>query len=99
MAVASGRTFPEAILGTYRIEQKHPEKKLLLANVTSFFQGSVFQLQRAVSSATGGNASLDRDLTGVDRIKNYDDGTVVRMNIHFRSQGGGEFAALLAAVL
>ena len=98
LSIASERTFPEAILGNYRIEQKHPEKKLLLVNVTSFFQGTVFQLQRAVSSAIGGSASLDRELTGVDRIKNYDDSTVVRMNVHFKSQGGGEFAALMAAL-
>ncbi|MCH7945860.1 MAG: zinc-dependent metalloprotease, partial [Armatimonadetes bacterium] len=84
--------------GSYRIGQKHPEKKRLLANVTSFFQGSVFRLQRAVSAAIGGSASLDRDLTGVDQIKNYDDSTVVRMNVHFKSQGMGEFAALMAAL-
>ncbi|MCH7905143.1 MAG: zinc-dependent metalloprotease [Armatimonadetes bacterium] len=97
LAIASKRTFPEAILGSYKIEQKHPEKKLLLVNVTSFFHGTVFNLQRLVGAGVGGSASLDRNLSGVDTIKNYDKQTVVRMAMHFKSQGGGgEMAALFA---
>ena len=98
LAIASARTFPEAILGSFRIEQKHPEKNLLLVNVTSFFQGGVFRLSRLVSSGAGGAASLDREQTGIDKIKQYDKNSVIRMNVHFRSQGGGEMAALLAAL-
>jgi hypothetical protein len=97
LATASQRTFPEAILATFRIEQKHPQKKLLLVNVSNFFQGSIFGLPQLVNSGSGGSASPDRELSDVDSVKGYPDMTVVRMNMHFRSQGGGEFDELMAA--
>jgi hypothetical protein len=97
LATASERTFPEAILAMYRIEQKHPEKKLLLVNLTSFFQGTVFDLPKVVAAGAGGPASPDRELSDLDTIKNRGDMTVVRMNMHYRSQGGGEFDDILAA--
>ncbi len=97
LAIASQRTFPEAIIATFRVEAKHPEKKLLLVNLTSFFQGTIFDLPKVVSGGAGGAASPDRELSDVDTIKNRGNMTVVRMNMHYRSQGGGEFDDLLAA--
>ncbi len=97
LAIASQRTFPEAIIATYRIEAKHPEKKLLLVNVSSFFQGTIFELPKVVSTGAGGAASPDRELSDVDTVRSHGDMTVVRMNMHYRSLGGGEFDDLLAA--
>ena len=96
LSLASQRTFPEAILATYRVEAKHPDKKLVLVNVSQFFQGTVFNLPQVVSAGTGGSASPDRELSDVDTIKNFGDTTVVRMSMHFRSQGGGDFDEFLA---
>ena len=97
LAIASQRTFPEAILGTFRVEHKHPDKKLMLVNVTNFFQGTVFELPQFVNAGSGGSASPDRELSTLDAIKNNKEATVVRMDMHYRSQGGGEFDELLAA--
>ncbi|MBV6459869.1 MAG: hypothetical protein HONBIEJF_03024 [Fimbriimonadaceae bacterium] len=88
LAVASKRSFPEAILGGYRIEQTNPEKKLLLVNVTALFQGDLFQLSELVNLGVGGNYSLDRDKSGVDRIKSFGDNTIVRMFMHYQLQRG-----------
>ena len=96
LATASERTFPEGIVATFKVENTHPEKKLVLINATSFFQGGLFNLPQIVGAGTGGAASLDRELTDVDQIRNVDGTTIVRMNTHFRSQGGGEMAELMA---
>lgn len=99
LAIASGRTFPEAIVGNFSIEQKNPEKKLLLIDIAQLFQGTVFDLAQFVSANAGGAAMLDRELTGVDSIRALPDATIVRMNVHFRSQGGGGDMSELMALL
>lgn len=96
LATASQRTFPEAIVGTFRIENKHPEKKLLLVNVTPFFHGAPFDLAKFISEAVGGQAGPDREFTKVETIRNVGDATVVKVDTHFKSQGGGELNSLLA---
>jgi len=88
LAVASKRSFPEAILGGYRIEQTNPEKKLLLVNVTALFQGDLFQLGDIVNLGVGGNYSVDRDKSGVDKIKSFGENTIVRMFMHYQLQKG-----------
>ena len=54
LAVSAERSFPEAYLSTFKIEQKHPEQKLLLLNVTNLFQGVLFELPQMVSASIGG---------------------------------------------
>lgn len=97
LATAAQRTFPEAIITSYSIEAKHPEKKLLLVDVTNFFQGTIFNLPKVVNAGTGGSASPDRELSGVDTIRQKGDMTIVRMDMHYRTQGDNEFDELLAA--
>ena len=93
LALASERTFPDAVLASYAIEQKNPDKKLLLVNVSEFFHGSVFGLDEVVSSGSaGGSANLDEELTDVDNVNSDADETSVRMNMHYRSHGDGGFA-------
>jgi hypothetical protein len=101
LAVASRRGFPEAILGNFRIEQEHPEKRLLLVNVTSLFHGEVLRLSEMVNAAAGGGFSFDRDRSFVESIRGFPENTVLRMRMHFQSRsGGGEnpLAALLQMV-
>ncbi|MBS1704970.1 MAG: zinc-dependent metalloprotease [Armatimonadetes bacterium] len=97
-AEASKLAFPEAILGDYRIEQFNPEKKLLLVNVSTLFQGETFNLGQIVSTGLGGTYTLDRDKVTPDVIKGSSDFTVVRMKLHFLQQGAGnsQMAALMA---
>ncbi len=99
LALASQRTFPEAIVANFSVEQKHPEKKLLLIDVGQLFQGTVFDLAQFVNVSAGGAAMLDRELTTVDTIRALPDATIVRMNVHFRSQGGGGEMDELMALL
>ncbi len=97
LAVASQRSFPEAILGSFRIEQTHTEKKLLLVNVTQLFYGDVLRLSEVVGILLGG-AMLDRDKSSTDEIRGYPENTVVRMKLHFLAPRGAQdnpLAALL----
>ncbi len=99
LAVASERSFPEAILASYRIEQSHPEKKLLLVNLTSLFHGDVLRLSEAVQMTLGGPYMLDRERTSPESVKGYPQNTVVRMNLHYLSQGRRMQGESLAQIL
>jgi hypothetical protein len=97
-AVGADRTFPEAVLGSYRIEQQDPDRKLLLVNITSIFYGELFHLPEMVMAGLSGPYQIDREKTGVEKAKGFTDDTVVQMNMHFFSMRGGEpnpLAALL----
>ena len=97
-AVGAERTFPEAMLGSFRIEQQNPDKKLLLVNVSNLFMGDVFHLSEMVMSGLGGPYMVDREKTGVDKAKGFPDSMVVEENLHFFSPRGSEpspMAALL----
>lgn len=89
LAVASQRSFPEAVLGGFRIEQTHPAKKLLLVNVTNLFYGDLVRLQEVVNMGVGGQYSLDRDKSGLDSLKSYDRNTIVRMAMYYTMQRSG----------
>ena len=95
-AVGADRSFPEAILGSFRIEQQDPERKLLLVNVTQIFYGDLFHLQEMVMSGLGGPYQIDREKTGVEKAKGFADTNVVEMNMHFYSPRGGEPSPLAA---
>jgi hypothetical protein len=95
LAVASQRSFPEAILGAYNITQQHPEKKLLLVNVTNLFYGEVFRLPEMVNMGLGGQYMLDRDKSGPERVKSFAENTVITMRLHFASQRGAEMNPLM----
>jgi hypothetical protein len=97
-AVGADRSFPEAILGSFRIEQQDPEKKLLLVNITQIFYGDLFHLQEMVMGGLSGPYQVDREKTGIEKAKGFADTNVVEMNMHFYSPRGGEpnpLAALL----
>jgi hypothetical protein len=96
LGVAAQRSFPDAILGSFRIEQTEPEKRLLLVNVTQLFFGDFLRLSEAVMAILGGPYVLDREKTSAESIKGFPENTVVRMKMHFASQrGGGGGEALL----
>lgn len=94
LAIASQRSFPEAVLAGYRIEATNPEKKLLLVNVTGLFNGELLRLGELVNIAAGGQYSLDREKSGVESVKSFDQNTVVRMSMLYSSgrpmMGGGQ---------
>lgn len=89
LAVASQRSFPEAVLGGFRIEQTHPAKKLLLVNVTNLFYGDLVRLQEAVNMGIGGQYSLDREKSGLDSLKSFGQNTIVRMAMYYTMQRSG----------
>jgi hypothetical protein len=82
-AAASERSFPHAILGSFRIENTNPEKKLLLVNVTNLFYGDVFRLGEMIASALGGPYQLERDKSAPEFVKSFSDNAVVRMKLHY----------------
>lgn len=102
LALASQRSFPQAILDNYKIEAKDPEHKLLLVNITELFYGDIMGVPQAISGAIGGGYTPDRANFSVNSIFSYPENSVVRYNLHYRKAGGGDddgFAALLAALL
>lgn len=88
--VAAERSMPNAILGSFRIEQKDPEKKRILVNVSALFSGEPFQLNDAVNFMVGGQYALDREKSGVDEIKSFPENTVVRTHLHYFSPRGSD---------
>lgn len=102
--IASQRSFPEAIVGSYAIAQTHPEKKTMLVDVTSFFMGDPFQISQMVQAALSGPYMLDREKSGPNKVKGFPENTVVQMNLNYMSAGGGggglppELAALMGGM-
>jgi predicted Zn-dependent protease len=100
LAIASARSFPDAILDNYSIEATHPTKKLILINATEFFQGELFGIRTIISGAAGTGYSPDRQNFSVGSIKTFPENAVVQYNIHYKKSGGDDdLAALLAALL
>ncbi len=95
-AVGAERSFPEAVLGSFRIEQQNPDKKLLLVNITNLFYGDLFRLPEMVMSGLGGAYQIDREKTGVSKVKGFPENTVVEMNMHFFNPRGAEPSSLAA---
>ncbi|MDK3158742.1 zinc-dependent metalloprotease [Kamptonema cortianum] len=100
LARASQLSFPNAILANYKIEAKHPTKKLYLINITRFFDGSLFKLQNIVNMTAGMGYSPDSANSDLLSIKSFPENTVVKYGLHFRKGGfgdddGGSLLALL----
>lgn len=92
---ANERSAPEAFLGNYKIEQTHPEKKLLLVNVTGLFQGDVIRLTDTLNAGVPGQFSLDREKSRIDRVKSFPENAVVRMLLHYQGSGTSPSAGIL----
>jgi len=98
LALGASRTFPEATLGTFRIEKENPDKKLILVNITSLFYGDLFHLGEMVMTSLGGPYQIERDKSGVESVKGYPENTVVQTKLMFSSPRGAQpnpLAALL----
>lgn len=96
LALGAQRSFPEATLGTFRIEQENPDKKLLLVNLTSLFYGDVFHLNEMVMTELGGAYQVERDKSGVDAIKAFPENTIVQMKLQYSSARGAQGSSILA---
>lgn len=102
LAVASARSFPEAILANYKIEARDPIRKKLLVNITRMFDGTLVGLPATISSTIGPGYTADAANSDLEMVKAFPENAVVRARLHFRkSQGGGEdgFAAALRLLL
>jgi len=97
-AKGAERTFPEGVLGSFRIEQQDPARKVLLVNVTQLFYGDLFRLPEMVMSGLQGPYQLDREKSGVEKAKGYPENTVVGMKMYFFSPRGSQMSPLLAAL-
>ena len=95
-SVGTKRSFPEAILSSFRIEQQNPDRHLLLINITSLFYGDLFKLPEQISQMLGGPYMLDREKSGVDSVKGFPNNSVVQMGLHFMSPRGSEPSPLAA---
>ncbi len=95
-AVGAERQFQEAILGTFKIEQQHPEKKLLLINVTNLFFGDVVRLSEMIVQGLGGPYMLDREKSSVESVKGFATNSTVQMKLHYLSPRGGGGGGLMA---
>jgi hypothetical protein len=95
-ATGAQRSFPDAMLNTFRVEQTNTEKGLLLVNVTSLFYGDVFRLGEMIAGGLSGPYQLDMARSEPGTIKGFTDDTVVQMKLHFYSPRGGEPNPILA---
>lgn len=102
LSLPSQRSFPEAYLATFRIEQTDPEKKLLLVNVTNFFNGDVFRVGEAVNNGMRGQWMLDSNRSGPEKILSFPKNAIVRMHLNYNSARGMQASSLndlIAALL
>jgi hypothetical protein len=92
--VAAQRSLPSAILGSFRIEQEDPVKKVVLFNASNLFYGDPFRINEAVNVMLGGQYGLDRDKSGVDSVKSFSDNTVIQTHLHYFSPRGSEGSSI-----
>ena len=97
LAPAIERSFPQAYLSDFRIEQYDPEKKLLLINVSSLFAGDLFKVNEGIGRAMGMQCMPDREKTGVDKVTGAPGTSVVRMD-HYYTCARGAVNPMLAAL-
>lgn len=98
MATSASRSYPEAILDSFKIEAEHPDSKKLLVNVTTLFHGELYDLQQLATQTLGRPYQLDRDKSRVSEILGFPENVVVRADLHFMSPpgaGGGMMSELL----
>jgi hypothetical protein len=89
-ATGAERTFPDAMLNTFRVEQHNVEKGLLLVNVSSLFFGDVFRLGEMIAGGLGGAYQLDNARSEPAALKGFPENTVVQMKLHYYSPRGAE---------
>lgn len=94
LGLASQRSFQRAILGSFKVEQTNPLKRLLLVNVTGLFMGDVLRLAELVN-AGGGSYQLDREKCEIAKVRSFKENAVVRMQLHFWSAKGPTINPLL----
>lgn len=87
-AVAAERSFPEAVLDSYKIVAEHPETKTMLIDVSDMFRGELFQLQQLIAMALGRPYMLDRKKSKVEEIKAFPKNLVFRTQLYYTSAGG-----------
>jgi hypothetical protein len=95
-AAAAARSFPEAIVAAYKVEAEHPEKKLLLIDVTPMFLGDALRFNELITSGLGGPYALDAQKSMPERIKGFPENTIVQMRLHYMNPRGVEANPLLA---
>ena len=88
LAIAAKRTFPEAIMDSYKIEVEHPETKKMLLKVTNLFYGGLFDLNQRITMAMGRPYQLDRGKSRVSEIIAYPENMLVRTELHYTSRSG-----------
>lgn len=89
-AIGAQRSFPDAMLNTFRIEQHNVEKGLLLVNVTSLFYGDVFRLGEMISGGLNGPYQLDNARSEPVAVRGFPENTVVSMRLHYYAAHGSE---------
>lgn len=100
MAKAAERSFPEGVLGSYKIEVEHPDTKKMLVKITDFFYGDLFDLNTIVMMSMGKPYQLDRSKTRVTSIEGYPENLVIHVDMYYTAgrmtMGGPEgFAGIL----
>lgn len=100
LALASSRSFPEAVLGDYTIVARNPDTKSVLINLNRLFDGQLVELPQAIESAFGPGFNLDSNLSRPLSVKSFPENATVRMALNYRrmSRGDSGLAALLAAL-
>jgi hypothetical protein len=90
------RTFPDAKLSTFRIDQHDTEKKLYLVNLTPLFFGDLFHVGEMIAGSLGGPYQLDTSRSEPAEVKGFPENSVVAMNLHYFSPRGAEPNPLMA---
>ncbi len=85
---AIGRSFPDAILSSIKIEATHPERKSYLIDVSPMFMGDFAQINASVAGL--GPLVPDMQKTRIEKIKNFPTNTVVETAYHFMAGGRGQ---------
>jgi hypothetical protein len=88
--VAAQRSLPMAILGSFRVEQEDPIRKVMLINVSNLFFGDMFRLNEAVNAMLGGQYGLDRDKSAIESIDSFPTNSVIQTRLHFFSPRGAD---------
>jgi len=87
LATASQREYGKPIIAGFKIEQTHPQKKLLLVNITSLFTGDLFGLSKSVTDTFGPGYFPDSAKFSVDLIKSFKTNTRLIVNTPYSNPG------------
>ncbi len=96
-AISAQRSFPEAVLDSYKIEAENPKTKKLLIKVNQLFFGELFNLSETIMAGMQRPYQLDREKSKVSAIKGYPENSVVTADLYYfspRGGGGSPFAGI-----